>query len=103
MGLLSEIKGIRMKQAIRMVAWLIFGAALQTTAQPIIVSQPQDSAMVEGADAFFSVESSGISPIQYQWRIYSSASLFQNIPGATNVTLHLTNVPFSFKRFAVVV
>src|SRR5262245_38479186 len=103
MAFFARLRGSGMKRAIRTVRWLIFGAALQTTAQPIIVSQPQDSTIIEGADALFSVESSGISPIQYQWRTYSNASQFQDIPGATNAALHLTNVPFSFKRFAVVV
>jgi YVTN family beta-propeller protein len=92
-----------MNRVIRTGALLILGGSIHGAAQPAILSQPQDQSILEGANASFTVEASGVSPIQYQWRVYNSASQFQDIPGATNTTLLLTNVPFSFRRFAVVI
>jgi len=92
-----------MNRVVRTAALLLFGGTVHVAAQPLILSQPQDQSILEGANASFSVEASGASLLQYQWRTYSNPSQFEDIPGATNTTLLLTNVPFSFKRLAVVI
>jgi len=92
-----------MNRVIRTAALLIFGGIVHGPAQPVILTQPQDQSILEGANASFSVEASGASLLQYQWRTYSNPSQFEDIPGATNTTLLLTSVPFSSKRLAVVI
>ncbi|MGA2867517.1 MAG: LamG-like jellyroll fold domain-containing protein, partial [Verrucomicrobiota bacterium] len=54
---------------------------------PVIVSQPQDQAVVLGTTATFSVTASGTPPLTYQWQLNSN-----NIPGATGSSLVLTHV-----------
>ena len=92
-----------MNRVVRIAALLIFGGTVHGAAQPVILSQPQDQSILEGANASFSVEASGASLLQYQWRAYLNPLQFEEIPGATNSTLLLTNLTFSSKRMAVVI
>jgi len=64
-------------------------AVLQLTAAaaPVIVTQPQSQAALEGATVTFTVGASGTPAPTYQWVKDSSA-----IPGATGASLTLTNL-----------
>jgi hypothetical protein len=53
---------------------------------PAIAAQPQSQSVVRGETAIFSVGVSGTPPFRYVWRFNGD-----NIPGATNATLTLTN------------
>lgn len=54
---------------------------------PFITSQPLNQTAIVGGPATFSVANLGTAPLSYQWRFNAS-----NIPGATSVTLFLTNL-----------
>ena len=56
-------------------------------AAPIIVTQPQSQAVVVSTDVSLSVAATGGAPLTYQWRRDG-----QNLAGATNASLMLTNV-----------
>ena len=58
-----------------------------TPFQPIITTQPSNQIVTVGSNAFFSVKVAGLAPLSYQWRFG-----LQNIDGATNASLTLTNV-----------
>jgi hypothetical protein len=60
---------------------------LATPAAPVILSQPQSQAALEGATVTFSVGASGTPAPTYQWIKDSSA-----IPGATGASLTVTNL-----------
>jgi hypothetical protein len=60
------------------------------TPAPVIVVQPQSITNSAGTTASLTAVASGMLPLSYQWQFYST-----NLPGATNVTLTLTNVQFS--------
>ena len=55
-------------------------------APPIIVSQPQNRIVTNGATATFSVSASGAAPLRFQWRRNGS-----DLAGETNATLALPN------------
>jgi hypothetical protein len=57
------------------------------TTAPFITSQPPGQSQVQGLNASISVGVLGTPPFGYQWQCNST-----NIPGATNVTLIVTNV-----------
>jgi hypothetical protein len=62
--------------------------ATLTVALPVAVAnRPQSQTVTQGLNATFSVVPGGTPPFSYQWQ-YSG----QNIPGATNTTLLVTNV-----------
>lgn len=63
-------------------------ATLTVTLPLAIRSQPQSQLVNIGADALFSVDASGTPPLTYQWRFNTT----NQIPGATEATLLITNV-----------
>jgi len=65
---------------------------------PVILAHPTNQTVVEGSSVMFGVNASGSAPLRYQWRRDVTA-----IPGATNSTLVLTNVPLSQASFLVVI
>lgn len=54
---------------------------------PFITAHPASLDVVAGASVVFNVAATGSAPLRYQWRVGG-----QNIPGATNATLHLPSV-----------
>jgi len=54
---------------------------------PYILIQPQGQTLPNGSDAGFIVFKAGTAPTTYQWRFNGA-----DLPGATNLTLSLTNV-----------
>jgi Concanavalin A-like lectin/glucanases superfamily/Immunoglobulin domain/Bacterial Ig domain len=54
---------------------------------PVVITAPQNQAVYAGQNATLSVLAAGSSPLAYQWSVNNS-----NLPGATNVSLTLTNV-----------
>jgi hypothetical protein len=57
------------------------------TAMPTISEQPISVVAVVGDDADFDVIAAGAAPLAYQWQFTGT-----NLPGATNITLTLTNI-----------
>ena len=57
---------------------------------PVVTTPPQNTSVVLGGTAVFSVTNSGIGPFTYQWRLNGTS-----LPGATNSVLTLTNVQTS--------
>lgn len=57
---------------------------------PIILTNPASAAVVRGSTATFTVSVLGPPPIAYQWLFDGEA-----IPGATNVSLSITNVAYT--------
>lgn len=62
-------------------------AALRVHVPASILTPPADQCIVAGSIALFHVVASGELPIRYQWSFGG-----QDIPGATNATLHVSNV-----------
>lgn len=62
-------------------------ATLTVTDPPVITKQPASSTVNPGDSATFSVSATGTMPLGYQWRKGSN-----EIPGATNASLTLSNV-----------
>jgi hypothetical protein len=63
-------------------------AATQVEVVPFfITSVPQDQSTFQGGIARFQIDVSGPGPVNYQWRLNG-----ENLPGATNSVLELTNV-----------
>lgn len=60
------------------------------TGPVVIKQQPSNLNVRPGSNAVFSVNASGVGPIRYQWRLNDV-----DIPGATNITLVLTNCQLS--------
>jgi DNA/RNA endonuclease G (NUC1) len=65
----------------------IFGTPIPSGVAPTITAEPQDTNVVAGANATFSVTATGTAPFSYQWQLANT-----NLPTATNATLTLTNV-----------
>jgi len=63
-------------------------AILVVLSPPSIVEQPEDAVAPLGGDAIFAVVASGTSPFYYQWWFNGT----NQIAGATNATLILTNI-----------
>ena len=61
-----------------------------STAPPFIVTPPVPQSVTAGGSVSFSVTATGAAPLAYQWQFGGT-----NLPGATNVTLTLTNVQFA--------
>src|SRR5436309_2016654 len=78
-------------------------AVTAVSAQPVIVTQPQNQTNLVGSTAMFQVTATGTPPLLYQWRSYASLTSFTNILGLTNDSLVLTNVQPTQQRFGVVV
>jgi len=57
------------------------------TAMPTITVQPVSLVAVVGDDVDFDVTAAGSAPLGYQWQLGNT-----NLPGATNITLTLTNL-----------
>lgn len=60
-----------------------------TIGPPVITNQPQAQVIFAGQTATFTVGASGTDPLSYQWRFNNA-----DIPGATNVSLILSNAQF---------
>jgi hypothetical protein len=83
---------LTMKATLRLFVLLAWaGAALDTLAQPGIVTQPPWLTNCVGSTAAFSVVATGAPPVLYQWRERLSG-VFTPIPDATNDTLVVPNV-----------
>jgi alpha-tubulin suppressor-like RCC1 family protein len=54
---------------------------------PVILFQPEDQLAGQSGDATFEVQAGGAQPLSYQWQFNGGDRL-----GATNATLHLTNL-----------
>jgi hypothetical protein len=67
------------------------GAPFGGGSPPAITQQPTNRTVVAYNDTFLSVGASGAG-LSYQWRFESSPGNFQNLVGATNAALVLTNV-----------
>jgi pectate lyase len=61
---------------------------VSTPDMPSIITQPQDTTVLPGDTAIFTVEAGGSEPLSYQW-YYNTNTL---VNGATDSTLTLTNV-----------
>jgi hypothetical protein len=59
----------------------------QGPVSPVIVQQPVGQTVTVGDTATLSVQATGAAPFSYQWRFNND-----NLPGATNSTLQLSNV-----------
>jgi len=64
----------------------------------LITSQPQSLVVTPGTNISFSVGVAGIGPVSYQWLFNGT-----NMPGATNATISLTNIPAADAGFYQVV
>jgi hypothetical protein len=62
-------------------------ATLTVVTAPVIVTNPQDSIVLAGETAVFTVTAVGALPLTYQWRLNGT-----NILANTNLNLALTNV-----------
>jgi len=62
--------------------------SVSTPDMPSIITQPQDTTVLPGDTATFTVEAGGSEPLSYQW-YYNTNTL---VNGATDSTLTLTNV-----------
>jgi hypothetical protein len=71
------------------------GSAGKCPLRPVIVSQPQSTAVLVGNMASFSVGAVGSQPLSYQWRLNSTNISALTNTTATNATLVLTNVQLS--------
>jgi len=68
-------------------------------ALPFITVQPRDAAVVEGADATFSVSANSLSPLTYQWQFNTT-----NLPGAATNFFTVTNAqPADAGNYSVIV
>ncbi len=73
--------------------------ALASSTVPSIVGQPHSLLASVGADVSFSVSAAGSPPLLYQWQLNSN-----NLPGANNDSLLLTNLSLSdFGAYRVIV
>src|SRR5439155_14061799 len=74
-------------------------ATLTVLVPPAIINPPQSQGVVRGQSTTFTVDAQGTSPLRYQWRFNGN-----NLAGATNAALALTNVlPTQAGNYAVVV
>jgi hypothetical protein len=62
-----------------------------TNSAPMITQEPVSQTVVVGGSATFSVTATGTAPLFYQWMVQVSSSVTNNIPGATNSVLIITN------------
>jgi endonuclease/exonuclease/phosphatase family metal-dependent hydrolase len=67
-------------------------------ARPVIISQPQNQTVTNGASVTFSVNASAMPPPAYQWQFNGT-----NLPGAVNSNLALTGATFAQAGFYSVV
>jgi hypothetical protein len=72
-------------------------AVLTVTTAPTITDQPDDVSICSGANAVFSVTTTG-SGVAYQWQVNDGFG-FVDIPGATNATYTKVAAPFSFNGY----
>jgi hypothetical protein len=72
-------------------------AVLTVGYAPSVVTQPTNQTVLVGGAASFSVAATGTAPLSYQWfsNIWDVIGAVR-IPGATNDSLTLPNVPFSY-------
>ncbi len=66
------------------------GTDYASASAPVITAQPTNLFSVAGSNVAFSVTATGAAPVQFTWLLNGN-----NIPGATNATLALTNVQLS--------
>lgn len=64
-----------------------FGVAPIGSGAPVFTVQPFSQTTTRGATVQFNVRAAGVQPLKYQWQLEGT-----NLPGATNVTLAVTNV-----------
>ncbi len=95
---------LRMKTRTKVLlcAHCIVGA-FGSFSQPFIITQPQNQTNLAGASITFSVTAAGMSPLSYQWRVYTNVSVFADLTGETNSALVLTNVRPTALLYGVVV
>ena len=89
-GLLDEVQIYDRALAADQIQFLFGnpGAVVQPPAIPAILTQPVTNITVAlGGNASFSVVAEALTPPRYQWQLNG-----QDLPGATNSTLTLTNV-----------
>lgn len=95
---------MNLRQTIPFGALAICGViwSSSSSAQPVIAVQPENQTNIAGTTAIFTVGATGEPPLSYQWRSYSSANVFTNIPWGGEAALLLTNVQPTSRRFGVV-
>ena len=77
--------------SIVLLSWFLVGVSGEKAiAQPSVYKQPSDASVSMGANVVFTVTAQGTAPVSYNWNYNDN-----KIPGATNVTLSLTNVSVS--------
>ena len=97
-GSVSQVTGAIMAGLL----WL--GTATGLHAQSVFPSsQPSNQVACLGGCLTYSVAATGTPPLSYQWRIYTNASGYRVVPGETNDTIVLCNVPTNNNRLRVVV
>ena len=76
-------------------AGLILSQTGQSFSVPTVVNSPTNRAVVQGSTVYLTASAYGVGPLSLQWRGKTNIALsptFENIPGATNATLVLSNI-----------
>ncbi|HEX7652611.1 MAG TPA: LamG-like jellyroll fold domain-containing protein, partial [Verrucomicrobiae bacterium] len=74
----------------------IFNALLTP---PSVSISPVNPSVYAGSSVLFTASAGGTPPIAYQWYVIDGSSVSNNIPGATNATYNLVNVPSANNGF----
>lgn len=76
-------------------AGLILSQTGPSLSVPTVVSSPTNRTVAQGTTVYLTVSGYGVGPLSLQWRGKTNLALspiFENIPGATNATLVLSNI-----------
>ena len=68
----------------------------QTVTAPVVQLQPQSGVSHVGMSRTFNVQLTGLQPFSFQWKTNSV-----NVPGATNATFTLSNIPLGLNGAAI--
>jgi uncharacterized protein (TIGR03437 family) len=68
-----------------------YSLAIATCAPPVVSTQPTNQTSAVGSSASFTAAASGTPPT-VQWQVSTGGNQWNNVPGATNPTLSLTNL-----------